>query len=235
MKVESALAPSISAASFCSSSCDCSAVSRMRVANGSHCQATIRITANNGTSLNQSIGVAAQRASRSRRTVRTPDASSRFFQTSALTVGITKNGAITIKRTMLRPTTCWSSSSASGVPSRMVMASTEPTSTSVFRSAVRKAGSVRKYRKFSSPTKLQFSGVEQAVVQRREIDRHGQRDDHPDEQQCDGRRQQSPSEDLGLLRRHRRLRLSLERGDVGCRPAARAGRQPEIGAARYLI
>src|SRR5881227_3097734 len=57
------------------------------------------------------------------------------LQTSALTVGITKNGAITIRRTMLRPTTCWSSSSASGVPNRMVMASTEPTSTSVFRSA----------------------------------------------------------------------------------------------------
>ena len=83
---------------------------------------------------------------------------SRFFQTSALTVGITKNGAITISRTMLRPITGWSSSSASGVPSRMVMARTEPTSTSVFRSEVRKAGSVRKYRKFSSPTKLSVPG-----------------------------------------------------------------------------
>ena len=69
---------------------------------------------------------------------------SRFFQTSALTVGITKNGAITINRTMLRPITGWSSKSASGVPSRMVMASTEPTSTSVFCSEARKAGSVRK-------------------------------------------------------------------------------------------
>ena len=30
---------------------------------------------------------------------------SRFFHTSALTVGMTKNGAMTISRTMLRPTT----------------------------------------------------------------------------------------------------------------------------------
>ena len=164
--------------------------------------------------------------SRSRRTVRRPDASSRFFQTSALTVGITKNGAITISRTTLRPTTGWSSNSASGVPSRMVMASTEPTNTSVFRREVRKAGSVRKYRKFSSPTKLQFSGVEQAVVQRRKIDRHRQRDDHPDEQQCDGRRQQSPSENLCLLRCHRRLRVSLRETRCDCRPVIhRTGRQ----------
>ncbi len=105
MKVESALAPSISAASFCSSSWDCSAVSRMRVANGSHCQATIRITANKGASLNQSIGVAPTSVATQ---ANSPDTGciKRFFQTSALTVGITKNGAITIKRTMLRPTTC---------------------------------------------------------------------------------------------------------------------------------
>ena len=105
MKVESALAPSISAASFCSSSWDCSAVSKMRVANGSHCQATIRITANKGASLNQSIGVAPTSVATQ---ANSPDTGciKRFFQTSALTVGITKNGAITIKRTMLRPITC---------------------------------------------------------------------------------------------------------------------------------
>ena len=33
---------------------------------------------------------------------------SRFFQTSALTVGMTKNGAITISRTMFCPNTGWS-------------------------------------------------------------------------------------------------------------------------------
>ena len=49
-------APSISAASFCSSSSDCSAVSRISVANGSHCQATMMMTESSGQSVNQSIG-----------------------------------------------------------------------------------------------------------------------------------------------------------------------------------
>jgi hypothetical protein len=60
--------------------------------------------------------------------------------------------------------------------------------------------------------------VEQAVVQRRKIDRHRQRDDHPDEQQCNGRRQQSPSKNLGLLSRHHRLLLYLK-GDAAAVPA----------------
>src|SRR3954454_5025181 len=104
MNVDSALAPSISAASFCSSSWDCDAVSRIRVANGSHSQATIRITANNGASVNQSIGV---RPNSVAPQANSPDTGciSRFFQTSALTVGMTKNGAITINRTTLRPIT----------------------------------------------------------------------------------------------------------------------------------
>ena len=79
-------------------------MSRISVANGSHCQATIRITANSGASVNQSIGVSPTSfASQANR----PDTGciSRFFQTSALTVGITKNGAITISRTILRPIT----------------------------------------------------------------------------------------------------------------------------------
>ena len=118
-------------------------MSRIRVANGSHCQATIRITASSGASVNQSIGVTPNSVAIQANSPET-GCISRFFQTSALTVGITKNGAITISRTMLRPITGWSSSSASGVPSRMVIASTEPTSTSVFCSEVRKAGSVRK-------------------------------------------------------------------------------------------
>ena len=101
------------------------------------------MTENSGASVNQSIGVAPNsRAIQANR----PETGciSRFFQTSALTVGITKNGAITISRTMLRPITGWSSSSASGMPSTMVITSTEPTSTSVFCSEARKAGSVRK-------------------------------------------------------------------------------------------
>src|SRR6266700_6157219 len=104
MNVDSALAPSISAASLCSSSWDCSAVSRMRVANGSHSQETIRITANRGTSVNQSIGVSPNDVAIQANSPET-GCISRFFQTSALTVGITKNGAITINRTTLRPIT----------------------------------------------------------------------------------------------------------------------------------
>src|SRR6202790_5726623 len=129
----------------------------MRVAKGSHSQETIRITANKGASVNQSIGVTPNDVAIQ---ANSPDTGciSSFFQTSALTVGITKNGAITISRTKLRPITGWSSNSASGVPSRIVMAKTEPTSTSVFCSEVRKAESVRKYLKFSNPTKLSVPG-----------------------------------------------------------------------------
>jgi hypothetical protein len=80
----------------------------------------------------------------------------------------------------------------------------------VFCSDVRKGGVGEKISKILQPDEAPVFRVEQAVVQRRKIDRHRQRDDHPDEQQCDGRRQQSPSENLCLLRRHRRLLLSLE-------------------------
>ncbi len=93
--------------------------------------------------MNQSIGVSTDTVAIQANSPET-GCISRFFQTSALTVGITKNGAITINRTRLRPITGWSSKSASGVPNRIVMASTEPTSTSVFCSDARKAGSVRK-------------------------------------------------------------------------------------------
>ena len=94
--------PSISAASFCSWSSDCRAVSRMSVAKGSHCQATIRQIATSGASANQSIGCSPTSfASQANR----PETGciSRFFQISALTVGITKNGAITMSRTMPCP------------------------------------------------------------------------------------------------------------------------------------
>ncbi len=103
MNLLKAPAPSISAASFCSSSCDCSAVSRIRVANGSHCQATIRMIGEQ-----RRVGEPVDRRDadqRSQSQASRPETGciSRFFQTSALTVGMTKNGAITIRRTMLRP------------------------------------------------------------------------------------------------------------------------------------
>ena len=46
------------AASSCSRFIDCSAVTKMSVANGSHCHATITITENSGQSVIQSTGCA---------------------------------------------------------------------------------------------------------------------------------------------------------------------------------
>ena len=66
----------------------------------------------------------------------------------------------------------------------------------------------QKISKILQPDEALGVRIQQAVVQRRKIDRHRQRDDHPDEQQCDGRSQQGPSENLCLLRCHRRLLLS---------------------------
>jgi hypothetical protein len=92
------LAPSISAASSCSLSSDWNAVSRISVAKGSHCQDTIRMIENTGTSLSQTTGSAPKAR---QRCAKTPFVGSMnmFFQTSAETVGITKNGAITRIRT----------------------------------------------------------------------------------------------------------------------------------------
>ena len=68
-----------------------------------------------------------------------------FFHTSALTVGMTKNGAITSRRTMpLAEERLVEQQRERGCRARSVIASTEPTSTSVFCSEARKAGSVRK-------------------------------------------------------------------------------------------
>ena len=67
-----------------------------------------------------------------------------FFQTSALTVGMMKKGAITMRRTMLRPKIGWSRRSANSVPPTMLMTSTAKTSFSELPIARKKAGSVRK-------------------------------------------------------------------------------------------
>src|SRR6516225_5449629 len=97
-------APSSDAASFCSSSSDCSAVNRMRLANGSHSQETTMITDSIGQLVNQTIGWNPNdRAIQANK----PESGfiKRFFHTSALTVGITKNGAITMSRSTFWPNT----------------------------------------------------------------------------------------------------------------------------------
>ena len=52
---------------------------------------------------------------------------SMFFQISALTVGITKKGAMTSRRQILRPGKSWSSRREKSVPKIRVMARTSPT------------------------------------------------------------------------------------------------------------
>ncbi len=67
---------------------------------------------------------------------------SMFFHTSAPTVGMTKNGAITSNRAIPRPkNSCWKST-ASKVPPITLIASTQPTSSRVLPIAVHSAGSV---------------------------------------------------------------------------------------------
>ena len=67
---------------------------------------------------------------------------SMFFQISALTVGMTKNGAIASRRATPQPKNSWSNSTASRTPSTTVMISTPPTSSRVLSIAVQSAGSV---------------------------------------------------------------------------------------------
>jgi hypothetical protein len=115
----------------------------MSVANGSHCHATIRITDSMGSCANQSIG---RKPSDVATQAKTPDTGciNKFFQTRALTVGMTKKGAITMSRTSERPMNNWSRSSARSSPITTVIARTEPTSRKVLYSDVMNAGSVRK-------------------------------------------------------------------------------------------
>ena len=65
-----------------------------------------------------------------------------FFQTSAATGGMTKNGEMTRMRTIPWPNIGWSSRSASAMPPMTVMKSTPTTMTSVFQIDWKKAGSV---------------------------------------------------------------------------------------------
>ena len=68
-----------------------------------------------------------------------------FFQTSAATGGITKNGEMTRMRTIPWPKIGWSIRSATPMPPTTVMTSTPRTMQRVFLIACQKAGSVRKY------------------------------------------------------------------------------------------
>jgi hypothetical protein len=72
------------------------------VAKGSHCHETIRTSDRIGTSVSQTTGSAPKAR---HRWAKTPLVGSMnmFFQTSAETVGMTKNGAITRMRTMPCP------------------------------------------------------------------------------------------------------------------------------------
>ena len=69
---------------------------------------------------------------------------SMFFQIRALTVGITKNGAITRKRQILRPGNSRSSSTAKSVPATSVISRTSPTRSSVLPMATHRARPVKR-------------------------------------------------------------------------------------------
>ena len=120
------------------------AVSRISVAKGSHCHATIRMIDNRGAWARKSKGSKPMNLAMWANSPLT-GFMNMFFQTRAETVGITKNGAITRMRTIPWPHIGWSSRSANPTPPTMVMTRTPPTSRSVLPSASKKAGSVRKY------------------------------------------------------------------------------------------
>jgi hypothetical protein len=69
---------------------------------------------------------------------------SRFFHTSALTVGMTKNGAMTMSRSTFSPNTGWSISKATRRPPQTLMTRTDTTRINVLRREAMKSGSVTK-------------------------------------------------------------------------------------------
>ncbi len=102
INMENGPAPSIRADSLISGSSDWMAVSRINVAYGSHCQATMMMIAVSGQSANQSI--VPSPTPRSAWLIRPlTGCIIMFFQTSAATVGMTKNGAMTSTRATPRP------------------------------------------------------------------------------------------------------------------------------------
>ena len=155
------------------------------------------------------------------------------FHSSALTVGMTKKGEISSTRTMPRPGKGSLTSSASADAehhrdddhaSRAAAACSAPTG--------QKSGSVTKYWKFARPMKSVLARLHQVVVDEREVDRHHQRHDHPEEERDHGRRHQRPGQESvhGGLEAVRRSRARAERpaASQGCV----RGRQPSLGEHR---
>ena len=158
--------------------------------NGSHSHATIRMMDVSGASANQSSG--------GRPMPRAIAANSpftgfinRFFQISALTVGITKNGEIISTRAMPRPGNPVSNTAASTAPKPTVMISTAPDQ----HHGDDQRGDQR--RVLEQELVIAPSGeavdhrVQQIVSLEREPQRHRQRHERPQQQQhhrrCDER------------------------------------------------
>jgi hypothetical protein len=100
--IENGPEPSIRAASFCSLSSDWMAVSRIRRAKGVHCQATMMTIEANGKLPKKSM---AGKPSPRAMLANSPFTGciSMFFQIRALTVGMTKKGAMAKRRATPRP------------------------------------------------------------------------------------------------------------------------------------
>ena len=183
-------APSISAASFCSSSSDCSAVSRISVAKGSHCQATMRMTENKRRIGEPVEGLQAEAPWQDQANSPLTGFMNMFFQTSAATVGmIEERRDHQDAHDPLARTSAGRAEAPSAMPPTTVMKSTPSTMASVLTDRLRRrrdrSGSnvVREARRSSS-----MPGHQQVVAQEREIDRHRQRDDHPGQKQKHGGR-----------------------------------------------
>jgi hypothetical protein len=85
--------------------------------------------------------------------------SSRFFQTSAETVGMTKKGEIISTRAKPWPRKGWLKTAARIVPRTMVMAMTPTTMMTEISSELSSAGSSKRYLKFRNPAQPWIIGL----------------------------------------------------------------------------
>src|SRR5579884_3094592 len=132
--------PSTLAASITSSGTDCSPASSTSMTNGVHSQATIKVTLSRGNEENQ--GTAGRpMLCKTQSTMPKLGLSIRFFQTSAITEGVTRNGMVTSPRSTFLPQIGRLRSKASMVPAINAMIIAPKTSSAVCPITGQKLGS----------------------------------------------------------------------------------------------
>ena len=233
-KRASAGAPSISAASNCSLSSDWIAVNRISVAKGSHCHETIRVMEKIGAWLSHSTGASPKNFHTCAKSPFT-GSMNMFFQTSAETVGITKKGAMTRIRTMPCPHIGWSSRSASSTPRITVTTRTPPTMMSVVLHARPERARGDESDVVLEPDPAQVAAAKRQIALEREVERHGQRHEHPDQEQKNRGRHHQTGRGSGMQGCHDASPSKPGRGRVGVdRLSRRRGgrRMPPPGAGK---